>query len=95
MGPKPKISERAEQCGVKTAMKTADLEMAIGKGVAQKQVIHFLPLCRPGNTIREGDLLLIDVGFENEMMYAGDLSSTIPAGKKFTPEQKEIYQFTF
>ncbi len=47
-----------------------------------------------GNTIKEGDLFLIDAGFENQMMYAGDLSSTIPVSKKFTSEQKEIYQLT-
>ena len=198
MGPKPKISERAEQCGVKTAMKTAELEMVLKKAVTKKQLIHFLPLYRPenkiklqeligikpgevtlkysidlvkvvvsqreiksddeirqlnqavdvtvdmhvaamkfakpgmteaqvtaeihrialaaggnisfpiiatingqtlhnhyhGNTIKEGDLFLIDAGFENEMMYAGDLSSTIPVGKKLSPEQREIYQLT-
>jgi Xaa-Pro aminopeptidase len=48
-----------------------------------------------GNTIKEGDLFLIDAGYENEMMYAGDLSSTIPVGKKFSPEQREIYRLTF
>ncbi len=47
-----------------------------------------------GNTIKEGDLFLIDAGFENQMSYAGDLSSTIPVSKKFTSEQKEIYQLT-
>jgi Xaa-Pro aminopeptidase len=47
-----------------------------------------------GNTINEGDLFLIDAGFENPMCYAGDLSSTIPVSKKFTSEQKDIYQLT-
>lgn len=47
-----------------------------------------------GNTIKEGDLFLVDAGYENEFCYAGDLSSTIPAGKKFTPLQKEIYEIT-
>jgi len=47
-----------------------------------------------GNTINEGDLFLIDAGFENPMCYAGDLSSTIPVSKTFTKEQKEIYQIT-
>jgi Xaa-Pro aminopeptidase len=47
-----------------------------------------------GNTINEGDLFLIDAGFETPMCYAGDLSSTIPVSKKFTTEQKEIYQLT-
>ncbi|MCP4309661.1 MAG: M24 family metallopeptidase [Bacteroidetes bacterium] len=47
-----------------------------------------------GNTIHEGDLFLIDAGFETEMCYAGDLSSTIPVSKTFTSVQKEIYQLT-
>jgi Xaa-Pro aminopeptidase len=47
-----------------------------------------------GNTIKEGDLFLVDAGFENQMAYAGDLSSTFPVSKKFTAEQKEIYQLT-
>ena len=47
-----------------------------------------------GNIIREGDLFLVDAGYENEMFYAGDLSSTFPVSKKFTSEQKEIYQVT-
>ncbi len=47
-----------------------------------------------GNTLKEGDLFLIDAGYENPMSYAGDLSSTIPVSKKFTTVQKEIYQLT-
>jgi Xaa-Pro aminopeptidase len=47
-----------------------------------------------GNTINEGDLFLLDAGYENEMSYAGDLSSTIPVSRKFTSEQKEIYKLT-
>lgn len=44
-----------------------------------------------GNTIREGDMVLIDAGAETEMGYAGDMSSTIPAGKTFSSRQKAIY----
>ena len=44
-----------------------------------------------GNTIKEGDMLLVDAGAETEMGYAGDMSSTIPSGKKFTSRQKDIY----
>lgn len=44
-----------------------------------------------GNTIKEGDMLLIDAGAETEMGYAGDMSSTIPTGKKFTQRQKDVY----
>lgn len=47
-----------------------------------------------GNTINEGDLFLVDAGFETPACYAGDLSSTFPVSKKFTGEQKEIYEIT-
>jgi Xaa-Pro aminopeptidase len=47
-----------------------------------------------GNTLKEGDLFLIDAGYENPMSYAGDLSSTIPVSKRFSAEQKEIYRLT-
>ncbi len=44
-----------------------------------------------GNTMKEGDMLLIDAGAETEMGYAGDMSSTIPVSRTFTTRQKEIY----
>jgi Xaa-Pro aminopeptidase len=47
-----------------------------------------------GNMIKGGDMFLVDAGFETSMGYAGDLSSTFPVGKKFTSEQKEIYEIT-
>lgn len=45
-----------------------------------------------GNTLKEGDMLLIDAGAENSMHYAGDLSSTFPVGSEFSKRQKEIYE---
>jgi len=45
-----------------------------------------------GNTLKSGDMVLIDCGAENAMHYAGDMSSTFPVDKTFTPRQKEIYQ---
>ncbi|MDR2497093.1 MAG: aminopeptidase P N-terminal domain-containing protein [Tannerellaceae bacterium] len=44
-----------------------------------------------GNVIKEGDMLLLDAGVETEMGYAGDMSSTIPAGKRFTQRQRDVY----
>ncbi len=44
-----------------------------------------------GHTLYSGDMLLLDAGAETESGYAGDLSSTIPVDKKFTPRQKMIY----
>jgi Xaa-Pro aminopeptidase len=45
-----------------------------------------------GNTIREGQLFLLDAGYETPMGYAGDMSSTFPVAKTFTEKQKEIYR---
>ncbi len=36
-------------------------------------------------------MLLLDAGAENDLHYAGDLTRTFPVGKKFTTEQKEVY----
>lgn len=45
-----------------------------------------------GNTLKKGDLLLVDSGAENQMGYAGDMTRTFPIGQKFTEPQKAIYQ---
>jgi len=45
-----------------------------------------------GNTLKSGDMVLIDCGAENKMHYSGDMSSTFPVDKTFTQRQKEIYQ---
>jgi Xaa-Pro aminopeptidase len=47
-----------------------------------------------GHIIKKGDLFLVDAGYENEMGYAGDLSSTFPVSKTFTSQQKDIYNMT-
>lgn len=44
-----------------------------------------------GNIIKEGDMLLVDAGAETPEGYAGDMSSTICAGRRFTERQKLIY----
>lgn len=43
------------------------------------------------HSVKEGDMLLVDAGAETPMGYAGDMSSTIPAGKQFSDRQREIY----
>lgn len=45
-----------------------------------------------GNTVKPGDLFLLDAGAETAMGYAGDMSSTFPADKKFTTRQREVYE---
>lgn len=47
-----------------------------------------------GNIVKSGDLFLLDAGAETENHYSGDLSSTFPVDREFTPLQKEIYQLS-
>jgi Xaa-Pro aminopeptidase len=63
----------------------------------------FRPICATGrnaavlhyqanrDTIRAGDLFLLDVGAEIHG-YAADVSRTFPVSGRFTPEQREIYE---
>ncbi|UYQ95908.1 aminopeptidase P family protein [Chitinophaga horti] len=44
-----------------------------------------------GNTIEDGDMVLVDAGAENDMHYAGDLTRTYPGGKQFSSRQAEVY----
>jgi len=45
-----------------------------------------------GNILKEGQLFLLDAGAETPLHYAGDLTSTFPVSKKFSNQQKDIYQ---
>ncbi len=47
-----------------------------------------------GNPLRSGQLFLLDCGAETASGYCGDLSSTFPVSRKFTPRQREIYEIT-
>ncbi|MGX8695350.1 MAG: aminopeptidase P family protein [Prevotella sp.] len=41
--------------------------------------------------LKEGDIFLLDAGAETRTHYAGDLSSSMPVGERFTDRQAEIY----
>ncbi len=45
-----------------------------------------------GNKLSDGDLLIIDSGAESPNHYASDITRTLPASRKFTSKQKDIYQ---
>lgn len=44
-----------------------------------------------GNTLKSGDMFLLDAGAETSMAYSGDMSSTMPVDPTFTARQREIY----
>ena len=41
--------------------------------------------------LKEGDIFLLDAGAEPKTHYAGDLSSSMPVGERFTERQAEVY----
>ena len=41
--------------------------------------------------LKEGDIFLLDAGAETASHYAGDLSSSMPVGERFTDRQAEVY----
>ena len=44
-----------------------------------------------GNTLCEGQLLLMDMGAENAMRYCGDITRTIPVSERYDERQKTVY----
>jgi Xaa-Pro aminopeptidase len=45
-----------------------------------------------GNTLSEGDLLLVDSGAEAPSGYASDITRTMPVTGKFSQQQRDIYE---
>jgi Xaa-Pro aminopeptidase len=44
-----------------------------------------------GNVLKTGQLLVNDSGSESPLHYASDITRTVPVDKKFSQQQKEIY----
>ncbi len=45
-----------------------------------------------GNKLDTGRMVLCDAGAENNKHYAGDLTRTFPVAKRFSVQQKEVYE---
>lgn len=45
-----------------------------------------------GNRLTEGQMLLFDGGAELQSGYCGDMTRTIPTAKKFSAQQRELYE---
>ncbi len=56
---------------------------------AEGQILH---KHRRGELLREGRLLLNDMGAETETGYAADITRTFPVSKTFTTQQRELYE---
>ncbi len=89
---KPGVSEHAVQAAleyvftyVAGARPSFPSIVATGKNTT---VLHYTDR---NATIKDGDLVVVDIGAEYGY-YAADLTRTYPANGKFTPRQREIYQ---
>ncbi len=78
------------------AAKVTEISLARGGGLSFPVIatIHGETLHNHhhGNVIQEGDLFLLDCGAQTTRGYAGDMTSTFPVGRAFTPRQKDVYQ---
>ena len=43
-------------------------------------------------TLRSGEMFLLDAGAESALHYAGDLSTTMPVDTKFSERQRDVYR---
>ena len=44
-----------------------------------------------GNTLQDGDLVVLDAGARNSEGYCGDMTTSFPVSGKFSEQQKDIY----
>ena len=46
---------------------------------------------RDDGPVREGDLMLLDMGVESRNLYTADVTRTLPVDGRFTPAQRQVY----
>jgi Xaa-Pro aminopeptidase len=45
--------------------------------------------------VRDGDLVLLDMGVEGKELYTADVTRTLPVNGTFTPRQREVYTLVY
>lgn len=90
---KKAISGRSEQEIFAKAMEVVYRE---GCQLAYNAIVttmgHILHINTYHNTLDDNQLLLCDMGVENRMHYASDITRTYPVNQKFTARQRDIYE---
>lgn len=81
------LAEKISRVYEKTEAGSWAYPMLIGAG-SRTTIIHAQPTQKK---INDGELVLIDMGVKYKG-YASDITRTWPAGKKFTKEQKTVYE---
>jgi Xaa-Pro aminopeptidase len=89
---KPGVGEWAVEAAVDAAFRAAGgagagFETIVGSG-PNACVLHYRD---NASVIAEGSLVLVDAGAEYGL-YNGDVTRTFPAGGRFSPEQRDVYE---
>ncbi|HVE74486.1 MAG TPA: aminopeptidase P N-terminal domain-containing protein [Mycobacteriales bacterium] len=50
---------------------------------------------RNDGPVRDGELVLLDMGVEGHELYTADITRTLPVNGTFTPRQREVYTLVF
>ncbi len=88
---RPGIKEVELQAILEHEFKRSGADWAYGTIVAGGDnglILHYIKNC---DTLKDGDLVLIDAGAEY-MNYSADVTRTWPVNGKFSPAQKQVYQ---
>jgi Xaa-Pro aminopeptidase len=91
---KPGVWEYEVEAVIEQAYKRRNAEVGYPSIVASGANATTLHYDVNQKEISNGDLLLMDVGAEYDY-YTADVTRTIPASGKFSPEQAQIYQIVF
>ncbi len=94
---------RAAAAILKPGLKEHDIMAAMTSAQLQHECVHsFTPIVTVrgevlhnhhyGNTLAEGNLILLDSGAETASCYASDITRTFPVSGQFTPRQRDVYE---
>ena len=86
---RPGLTEYQVVAEVERVARAAGMDLAYQViGTVHGEILHNHD---HGNTLKPGDMFLLDAGAESPLGYAADLSSTMPVDPSFTERQRVMY----
>jgi Xaa-Pro aminopeptidase len=72
--------------------RVAGNDVGYGSIVASGEHATTLHWTRDDGVVRDGDLVLLDMGVESRALYTADVTRTLPVSGRFTPQQRMVYE---
>lgn len=89
---RPGLTEYQVVAEVERVARAAGMDLAYQViGTVRGEILHNH---HHGNTLKPGDMFLLDAGAESPLGYAADLSSTMPVDATFTERQRMMYDLS-